>query len=206
MIGSSWTHKLARVVVRPLVNTPVTPNHLTTLRLLVGLAACYAFAQGTRAGDVWGGWIWLLSAFLDRADGELARISGKTSAWGHTFDYYADEVCNALFFVAIGIGFAAKGGELAAWSVPMGIWTGAGLLVCGYWSERLEQLSPTGQKAYAGKWGFDFDDMLYLLAPLAWLDWLGFVLVAAALVVPVITIVTGIRFARKRAEARSATA
>jgi archaetidylinositol phosphate synthase len=200
MIGSSWTHKLARIMVRPLVNTPITPNHLTAVRLLVGLASCWYFSLGTRTGDITGGWIWLLSAFLDRADGELARISGKTSAWGHTFDYYADEICNALFFLAIGIGFAQKGGALADWSIAMGAWTGAGLLICGFCSEQLERLSPPGQKAYSGIWGFDFDDMLYLLAPLAWLDVLSFVLVAAALVVPIIAVITGVRFLRKRAE------
>jgi len=204
MIGSSWTHKLARIMVRPLVNTPITPNHLTAVRLFVGLASCWYFSLGTRAGDITGGWIWLLSAFLDRADGELARISGKTSAWGHTFDYYADEICNAVFFLAIGIGFANKGGALADWSIAIGAWTGAGLLICGYCAEQLERLSPPGQKDYSGIWGFDFDDMLYLLAPLAWLDVLSFVLVAAGLVVPIIAVITGVRFLRKRAEVLAA--
>ena len=40
MVGDSWTHKIARVCILPLVNTPVTPNHLTTLRLASGIAAC----------------------------------------------------------------------------------------------------------------------------------------------------------------------
>ena len=32
----SWTHRLARVAIRPLLGTRVTPNHLTTLRLATG--------------------------------------------------------------------------------------------------------------------------------------------------------------------------
>jgi archaetidylinositol phosphate synthase len=40
----------------------------------------------------WGGGIWLLSAFLDRADGELARIGDMMSRGGHVYDYYSDTV------------------------------------------------------------------------------------------------------------------
>ena len=42
MVGDSWTHKMARICILPLVNTPVTPNHLTTVRLITGIAACAA--------------------------------------------------------------------------------------------------------------------------------------------------------------------
>ena len=75
--GTSWTHLLARPLVRPLIGTWVRPNHLTTLRLLTGVAACVAVAWGSRAGLWWGGGLWLVSAFLDRADGELARMGQR---------------------------------------------------------------------------------------------------------------------------------
>ena len=35
----TWVHLAARVCVRPLVSTVVTPNHITTVRLVAGLAA-----------------------------------------------------------------------------------------------------------------------------------------------------------------------
>src|SRR6202035_2647189 len=99
MTGPSWTHRLARIVVRPLLGTWVRPNHLTTLRLSTGLAACIFFSLGTRAGMWWGGVFWMLWAFLDRADGELARIGNMMSRGGHVYDYYADNLVNAAFFV-----------------------------------------------------------------------------------------------------------
>ncbi len=88
MIGTSWTHLLARRMVKPLLGTWVRPNHLTTLRLITGVAACLLFSLGTRAGMGWAGGLWLLSAFLDRADGELARIGNMMSPGGHRYDYY----------------------------------------------------------------------------------------------------------------------
>jgi archaetidylinositol phosphate synthase len=103
-MATTWTHLLARPVVRPLIGTAVRPNHLTTLRLLTGLAACVGLALGTRAGMWWGGGLWLVSAFLDRADGELARIGNMMSPGGHRYDYLADVSVNTAFFVAIGFG------------------------------------------------------------------------------------------------------
>ena len=83
MIGDSWTHKIARICVLPLINTSISPNHITVIRLITGLLACATFALKL---NILGGIFWLISTFLDRADGELARISGKTTEWGQKFD------------------------------------------------------------------------------------------------------------------------
>jgi phosphatidylglycerophosphate synthase len=131
--GGSWTHLLARRLVQPLVGTVITPNHLTTLRLLSGLAACICFALGSRQGMVWGGVLWLLSALLDRADGELARIANMMSELGHRYDYLTDVLVNSAFFVAIGIGL--RNGWFGTWSMAMGVAAGAALFLCMWWSE-----------------------------------------------------------------------
>jgi archaetidylinositol phosphate synthase len=194
MIGESWTHKLARIAVMPLVDTAVTPNHLTTLRLLTGLAACAAFMVGERGWDVWGGAIWIVSAFLDRADGELARVSGKTSRSGHLYDYYTDVAINALFFAAIGIGL--RGGPLGAWSIPLGVVAAVSIWLGSLFSEWLERREASGKKAYEGAWGFDFDDVLYLFGPLAWLGWLLPLLVGASIGGPAVAALTWWRLRR----------
>lgn len=199
MIGTSWTHKLARVVVRPLVGTRLRPNHLTTLRLLTGIAACACFARGTAAGMGWGGGLWLVSAFLDRADGELARIGNMMSRRGHIYDYYTDNIVNALFFVAAGAGL--RHSWLAGWAIPLGIVSAVALLVCGIFSEQLEQRSPPNTRAYSGRWGFDPDDALYLMAPLAWLGWLSPILVGAAIGSTAMMVITGLRLRRLLSQA-----
>jgi archaetidylinositol phosphate synthase len=198
MIGTSWTHRLARIVVRPLLGTWVRPNHLTTLRLMTGLAACVCFALGTRAGMGWGGTLWLVSAFLDRADGELARIGNMMSPGGHRYDYYADNWVNALFFVSIGIGL--RHSALGHWAIPLGLVSGASMFLCSLFSEWLELRSPQGTKAYTGRWGFDPDDALYLMGPLAWLGWLSPILVGASVGTTLMMCLTGIRLHRLRHE------
>jgi len=191
MSGASWTHLMARPLVRPMIGTAIRPNHLTTLRLLSGLAACACLGLGSRQGAGWGGVLWLVSAFLDRADGELARLGKLTSPGGHLYDYYADVTVNSLLFVAIG--FSVRHGWLGAWSVPLGLLSGASLLLGSIFSHRLEQLSPPGTKAYSGRWGFDLEDALYIVAPLAWLGWLGPILAGAAVGATALMLVTAWR-------------
>jgi phosphatidylglycerophosphate synthase len=187
---------LARVIVRPLVGTWVRPNHLTTLRLLSGLAACVLLAWGSNVGMAWGGAVWLVSAFLDRADGELARIGNMMSRGGHVYDYYADTIINAGFFVAIGIGLRQS--WLAHWSLRLGLLTGLSVFLCSVFAEWLELRSPPGTRAYSGKWGFDPDDALYLMGPLAWLGWLGPILIGASIGAPAMMLITGVRLLRLR--------
>ena len=56
----------------------------------------------------------ILSNFLDHTDGELARISGKTSRIGHLYDLASDAAVTILLFIAIGVGVAAQPGHGAA--------------------------------------------------------------------------------------------
>ena len=104
MSHNTWIHRLVRPMVEPLVDSPVTPNQVTTLRLIFGLSAAAACMAG---GQTWisiGGVLFLISMLLDRADGTLARLSGKKSRFGHRYDLVADAVCNASIFVGLGIG------------------------------------------------------------------------------------------------------
>jgi phosphatidylglycerophosphate synthase len=189
ILGRSWTHRLALLFVRPLANTPITPNHLTFARLISGLAACYCFATGERELVIWGGWIWILSAFLDRADGELARVSGKTSAWGHKFDMVCDSTVTSLFFVAGGIGLRST--ELGSWAIAMGVAGGLGVLAAEYFAEQIDKRTDDpADRAYPGYAGFDFDDVLYLFAAVAWLDLFMPFIAGAAIGAPAFALLT----------------
>ena len=70
------------------------------------------------------------------------------------------------------------------------------LLACNIFSEQLEQRSPPETRAYSGRWGFDPDDALYLMAPFAWLGWLSAILPAAAIGTTVMMIITWLRLRR----------
>jgi archaetidylinositol phosphate synthase len=201
MVGDSWTHKIARQCILPLVDTRVTPNHLTTVRLITGIAACVCFAIGTRYWDIWGGWLWLFSAFMDRADGELARVGGKTSPWGHRYDMFCDIAVTSLFFLGCGVGL--RDGFLGDWAIILGIMGAAGVFAAEIFAEIIDRMkSDTGDKAYPGIWGFDFDDVLYLFAPVVWLGWQIPFVVGASIGAPAFAALTWykLRSERKRRE------
>ena len=186
MIGDSWTHKIARICLLPLINTSISPNHITVIRLITGLLACAAFASKL---NILGGIFWLISTFLDRADGELARISGKTTEWGHKFDYYCDTFITALFFIAIGINL--RDNLSGYWSISLGICAALGVIFTEVYAEIIDQKKQsTGEKAYPGIMGFDFDDILYLFAPIVWLNWHLPFLIGASIGAPAFAIFT----------------
>ena len=102
-----WDARLASHLIRPLRDTPVTPNHLTTVRLLTGIAAAAAFASG-----VWpnlAAILFALSNLLDHTDGELARLTGMSSRAGHVYDLISDAIVHVPLFVSIGIGLWIAG-------------------------------------------------------------------------------------------------
>lgn len=153
-----------RVGVRPLVNTPVTPNHLTTLRLATGIGAACAFAAGTEEATLIGAAVMTLSLFLDRADGELARQSGKTSKAGHRYDLIADGLSNGVVFMGIGIGLTDS--VLGLWAVALGLVTGGAAIAGELLLMRLDTLGLQNTAQMGGWWGFDPDDGMFLV-PLA---------------------------------------
>jgi phosphatidylglycerophosphate synthase len=161
-----WDARLGRRLVTPLKDSWVTPNHLTTVRLVVGLAGAAAFTPGTWGWTNLAALLVILSNFLDHTDGELARISGKTSRIGHLYDLASDALVTVMLFCCIGIGVAASGTRAMPFGVPaalLGALVGSAVALIFYLRMRIEALlgkSGTRQKSLAG---FETEDVLYLL-------------------------------------------
>jgi archaetidylinositol phosphate synthase len=159
-----WDARLARKLVTPLKNTRVTPNHLTTLRLAVGLAGAAAFLPGTYLWSNLGALLMILSNFLDHTDGELARISGKTSRIGHVYDLASDAAVTILLFVAIGVGVAASlGTALQFPPVALGVVAGCAVALIFFLRMRIENMVGKAANSQASLGGFETEDVLYLL-------------------------------------------
>jgi len=163
----AWDARLARRLVAPLINTWVTPNHLTTLRLGVGLAAAAAFTPGSYGWSNIAALLLIFSNFLDHTDGELARLSGKSSRLGHVYDLASDTVVTVLLFIAIGVGIA-KQPEIDMGVAPaaLGLLAGSAIALIFYLRMRIEKLLGKSGTQQASLGGFETEDVLYLL-PLA---------------------------------------
>ncbi len=189
-------HRVARRAVRPLAATPVTPNQLTTLRLLTGFAAAAAFALGTEGWRMGGAGILLVSLFLDRADGELARLSGKSSSWGHTYDLISDALSNAAIFVGLGVGL--RGDALGPWAPVMGLIAGLAVAAVLVFMMRVEELDGRGAAHLRGFAGWDPDDAMVLVPLLIWAGWAKWVVIAACIGAPAFGLYIAVTVRRRR--------
>jgi archaetidylinositol phosphate synthase len=163
-VPKTWDARLARRLVTPLVGTFVTPNHLTTLRLLIGLAGALGLAHG---GFVWtnsGALLIVLSNFVDHTDGELARISGKSSRIGHFYDLACDALVTILLFVGMGLGIGAvHGAGRVLPGVFLGSLAGVAVAVIFFLRMRIEDMEGKAGTKQASVAGFETEDVLYLL-------------------------------------------
>ena len=159
-----WDARLARWLVTPLAVSRVTPNHLTTVRLVVGLAGAAAFTPGTYGWSNIAALLVILSNFLDHTDGELARLSGKTSRIGHVYDLASDATVTILLFVAMGVGIAASADNLLGLPPPvLGAVAGAAVALIFYLRMQIEEMAGKAATRQACLGGFETEDILYLL-------------------------------------------
>lgn len=179
--GDPWDQRLARLAVQPLAESAVTPNHLTGLGLIAGLAAGGLFALGGSAAH-WGAALFMISAFIDHADGELARMSGRTSTFGQYFDLLATALSMIALFIGIGAGLGES--VLGGWAAFLGITAGISVGIVFALRDGLERRlgkEATAQPSWAG---FEIEDVLYLVGPITWLGGLVPFLIAAGIGAP----------------------
>jgi archaetidylinositol phosphate synthase len=160
----TWDARLARRLVTPLVNTWVTPNHLTTLRLLIGLAGAFCLARGGFAWANSGAFLIVLSNFVDHTDGELARIGGKSSRIGHFYDLACDALVTVLLFVGLGLGIGPvhEAGRVLPGGLLGGL-AGVAVAVIFFLRMRIEDMEGKSGTKQATVAGFETEDVLYLL-------------------------------------------
>jgi archaetidylinositol phosphate synthase len=182
MSHNTWIHRIVRVGIRPLAKTRITPNQLTSVRLGVAVWAAALMAIGPR-WHIYGAGLFFLSMLLDRADGELARFTGRTSPWGHTYDLFSDALANTLIFVGIGIGLRAE--AFGLWSIPMGILAGAGVVFIFWLVLRIESVAGKRAAEFNSRGGFDPDDAMLAIPVAVIMGWTDQLLIAAGVGAPV---------------------
>lgn len=192
MSHDTWAHRIVRPLVRPLLGTAVTPNHLTGLRLATGAIAAVLLANGGTLQPDIAGVVFLVSFLLDRADGELARQSGRISASGHRLDLYADFTANILVFLGMGVGL--QHGALGQAAIFLGVAAGAAIGAIFLVVNRVEQQG--GDAGFPTAKGFDPDDGMIFIPLAIWFGAETYVLAAAAIGAPAFLSWTLWRFRR----------
>ena len=133
---------------------------------------------------------------LDRADGELARLGGKTTPWGHTFDLIADAACNGTALVGVGVGL--RGGTLGAWAMPMGLLAGTAVAFILWAVMRVEETDGARAAELPAIGGFDVDDSVLFIPLAIWFGGSVPLLIAASVSAPAVALFFLWRLVRRR--------
>lgn len=176
-------HRVARWLIYPLIGTRITPNHITTLRFLSGLLAAWCFSQSAASWHAWGGSIFVFSMLMDRADGELARMTNQSSKWGHWYDLISDMLVNMVLFIGIGYGLSGLT-WLGEWTTLLGAIAGIsiGAIFIIVFQFHMSGTHPGIVFKYPD--GFDLDDSMFVIPLFAWFGGLLYLLILAATIAP----------------------
>ena len=168
----AWDQRLARVVVRPLAGTAVRPSHVTALGLVVGMAAAGLFATGSAAAADMAAGLFMLVLFIDHADGELERLTGKMTTFGQRFDSLVDTANYTALFIGMGVGLSE--GPLGAWALALGLATGLSNPVISAFRNTMRRRFGKAAVAHPSRSGFEIEDFMYLIGPATWLGALAY--------------------------------
>lgn len=89
-------------------STGLSPNFWTAIGLVFAIASAIVYGFDIEYGLVIGGILLLVSGFFDMVDGQVARVTGKTSKKGGYFDSMFDKIAEVAIFLGILIGGYAE--------------------------------------------------------------------------------------------------
>lgn len=89
-------------------STGLSPNFWTSVGLVFAFASAIAYGIGIEYGFIIGGILLLISGFFDIVDGQVARVTGKTSQKGSFLDSMFDKIAEVAIFLGLLFGGYAE--------------------------------------------------------------------------------------------------
>ena len=93
---------------RGFASTGLSPNFWTFVGLGFALVAAVIYGMGMEFGLIVGGTLLLVSGFFDMVDGQVARVTGKSSKKGEYLDSMFDKISEVAIFLGILVGGYAE--------------------------------------------------------------------------------------------------
>lgn len=120
LVSRVLNRKLSLAITRGLIRTRLTPNQMTVIALVFGLAAIVLVAWGGAALLVPGALLVQVQSVLDGCDGEISRLKYIRSRLGEWLDQVGDDVVNVGFFAVAGWALWREGATLVGWMTLVG--------------------------------------------------------------------------------------
>ena len=133
-VSRHLNRRASRPIARLLSHTPITPNQISAVSLLIALGSFFSFAYGS---SVAGALLAQTSSITDGVDGDLARVKGMTSAFGGFMDSILDRYADALILAGLTIWTASGDDGIRVWVA--GFWALAGAFGVTYTRSKIDQ-------------------------------------------------------------------
>ena len=153
--------KISGFITWLLVKTPVTPNQVTIISLILGILSAAFFSHGAHTYTIIAGVFYFVSTVFDQCDGEVARFKHMTSDFGKTFDIIVDSIVNATITIGVTIAIYKTNGSSLTIIAGLLAMTGIviSLLLTTYFSN--ESKNDTGTKKMLDK--LNNKDFFYII-------------------------------------------
>ena len=109
-------HPLAWQLARGLSATPLTPNMVSVLGAGFVVAAAFAYTQlAWPVSAALGMALHMTWHVVDGADGDLARMTGRSSPIGEMIDGLCDYLSHAVLYIVLAVYLAGSAGVVSGW-------------------------------------------------------------------------------------------
>ena len=112
VVNQFFNRPVAFITAKFFLKLKRSPNFVTMFSMLFGVSAGFMFAQGEYTYILAGVVLLELMIIFDCADGQLARITGKSSSFGKTLDALADLATHLSVFYGVAFAVFARTGNI----------------------------------------------------------------------------------------------
>jgi phosphatidylglycerophosphate synthase len=118
-LASRHLHRwISLAITRRLLSYPVTPNEMTLVAALFGVAGVLIAFRGGYWHVLVGAALFETQNILDGCDGEISRLKYLRSRFGEWLDQIVDDMLNIAFLSSIGLALARAGNKYA-WTLTL---------------------------------------------------------------------------------------
>lgn len=116
VIDRYFNRMLSRRFTRLFLALGLSPNAVTCLATLIGLASAVVFSAGTYSAGILAALLFQFAAVIDCCDGEVARLTFTESPFGAWLDIAMDNIVHMAIFAGIAAGlYGTHVGQAHAW-------------------------------------------------------------------------------------------
>ena len=144
-----------------LLKTGITPNQISVLSFMIGLAGASLFFFGEYFYLVLGGIIVHIHSIVDGCDGEVARLKLRQTKYGGWLDSVLDRYVDAAIILGLVYGYWSINGDITIWII--GFFALIGSFLNSYTSDKYDSIFRDGDMTKRSKFRMGRDVRLLLI-------------------------------------------